>query len=399
MTMTESTVYYDMYDRDIYASPYETFRRLRNEAPVYHNEKLNFYALSHHDDLFQVLRDRDTYISGKGMVYNIISKDIEMPPGLFINEDPPMHTMHRAIVSRLFTPRAVGGLEPQIRALCKEIVDGLVGRDEFDFMRDFSLQLPVQVIGMLVGVPKQDQADLLAVFQKNLHEGSADPDQQLMQGILDSAAWFNEYLDWREKNPSDDVMGQLLEFEFEDDTGVTRTLRRDEIVTYLTLITSAGSDTTATAISWAGSLLNDHPDQRRELVDDPSLVPQAVEEVLRCEPPSYHFCRWTTKDVEFHGTTIPAESILVVLPPAANRDESKWEDSERFDIHREPSQTFTFSFGPHFCLGANLARLEARIALETILPRIPEWTVDYDNATLTRGIDTRGWEHLPVSVG
>jgi cytochrome P450 len=399
MTMTESTVYYDMYDRDIYASPYETFRRLRNEAPVYYNEKFNFYALSHHDDLFQVLRDRDTYISGKGMVYNIISKDIEMPPGLFINEDPPMHTMHRAIVSRLFTPRAVGGLEPQIRALCKEIVDGLVGRDEFDFMRDFSLQLPVQVIGMLVGVPKQDQADLLAVFQKNLHEGSADPDQQLMQGILDSAAWFNEYLDWREKNPSDDVMGQLLEFEFEDDTGVTRTLRRDEIVTYLTLITSAGSDTTATAISWAGSLLNDHPDQRRELVDDPSLVPQAVEEVLRCEPPSYHFCRWTTKDVEFHGTTIPAESILVVLPPAANRDESKWEDSERFDIHREPSQTFTFSFGPHFCLGANLARLEARIALETILPRIPEWTVDYDNATLTRGIDTRGWEHLPVSVG
>jgi cytochrome P450 len=399
MTMTESTVYYDMYDRDIYASPYETFRRLRNEAPVYYNEKFNFYALSHHDDLFQVLRDRDTYISGKGMVYNIISKDIEMPPGLFINEDPPMHTMHRAIVSRLFTPRAVGGLEPQIRALCKEIVDGLVGRDEFDFMKDFSLQLPVQVIGMLVGVPKQDQADLLAVFQKNLHEGSADPDQQLMQGILDSAAWFNEYLDWREKNPSDDVMGQLLEFEFEDDTGVTRTLRRDEIVTYLTLITSAGSDTTATAISWAGSLLNDHPDQRRELVDDPSLVPQAVEEVLRCEPPSYHFCRWTTKDVEFHGTTIPAESILVVLPPAANRDESKWEDSERFDIHREPSQTFTFSFGPHFCLGANLARLEARIALETILPRIPEWTVDYDNATLTRGIDTRGWEHLPVSVG
>jgi cytochrome P450 len=388
-----------MYDRDIYASPYETFRRLRNEAPVYHNEKLNFYALSRHDDLFQVLRDRDTYISGKGMVYNIISKDIEMPPGLFINEDPPMHTMHRAIVSRLFTPRAVGGLEPQIRALCKEIVDGLVGRDEFDFMRDFSLQLPVQVIGMLVGVPKQDQADLLAVFQKNLHEGSADPDQQLMQGILDSAAWFNEYLDWREKNPSDDVMGQLLEFEFEDDTGVTRTLRRDEIVTYLTLITSAGSDTTATAISWAGSVLNDHPDQRRELVDDPSLIPQAVEEVLRCEPPSYHFCRWTTKDVEFHGTTIPAESILVVLPPAANRDESKWEDSERFDIHREPSQTFTFSFGPHFCLGANLARLEARIALETILPRIPEWTVDYDNATLTRGIDTRGWEHLPVSVG
>jgi cytochrome P450 len=396
--MTDTAVYFDMYDRAIYQSPYETFRRLRNEAPLYHNDKYNFYAVSRHEDLSRVLSDRDTYISGKGMSFNVISKDLEMPPGLFINEDPPMHTMHRSIVSRLFTPRAVGGLEPEIRRLCTEIVEELEGRNRFDFMRDFALQLPVQVIGMLVGVPKQDQADLLAVFQKNLHEGSANPEQQLMEGILESAAWFNEYLDWREKNPSDDVMTQLMKFEFEDETGATRTLRRGEIVTYLTLITSAGSDTTATAIAWAGSLLSDHPDQRHELVLDPGLIPAAVEEALRCEPPSYHFCRWTTKDVEFHGQTVPAESILVVLPPAANRDERKWEDPDRFDIHRKPSQIFTFSFGPHFCLGANLARLEARIALETILPRIPEWVCDYDSAVLTPGIDTRGWERLPVTV-
>jgi cytochrome P450 len=220
-----------------------------------------------------------------------------------------------------------------------------------------------------------------------------------MQGILDSAAWFNEYLDWREQNPSDDIMTQLMKFEFADsETGEQRTLRRDEIVTYLTLITTAGSDTTATAIGWAGSLLSDHPDQRAELVENPGLITPAVEEVLRCEPPSYHFCRWSTKESEFHGRTIPAESIVVVLPPAANRDEDKWEDPERFDIHREPQQIFTFSFGPHFCLGANLARIEARIALETILPRIPEWTVDYENATFTPGIDTRGWRDLPVTI-
>jgi cytochrome P450 len=333
------------------------------------------------------------------MSYNVISKDIELPEGLFINEDAPTHTMHRAIVSRLFTPRSVGGLEPEIRRLCSEIVDELEGRDRFDFMREFALRLPVQVIGMLVGVPKQDQADLLEVFQKNLHESSQDPEHQLMQGILDSAAWFNEYLDWREQNPSDDIMTQLMKFEFADsETGEQRTLRRDEIVTYLTLITTAGSDTTATAIGWAGSLLSDHPDQRAELVENPGLITQAVEEVLRCEPPSYHFCRWSTKESEFHGRTIPAESIVVVLPPAANRDEDKWEDPERFDIHREPQQIFTFSFGPHFCLGANLARIEARIALETILPRIPEWTVDYENATFTPGIDTRGWRDLPVTI-
>ncbi len=397
MTVTETEVYYDMYDRDIYASPYETFRRLRNEAPLYYNEKYGFYALTRHDDLARVLTDRETFISGRGMVYNMMN--IDMPPGLFIGEDPPMHTMHRGIVSRLFTPRAVSSLEGEIRTLAEEIVDGLVGRDRFDFMRDFALQLPVQVIGMLVGVPKKDQADLLAVFQKSLHEGTADPERQVMQGILDAAVWFNEYLDWREKNPSDDVMTQLMQFEFEDENGVRRTLRRDEIVTYLTLITSAGSDTTATAIAWAGSLLSDHPDQRRELIEDPSAIPQAFEEVLRYEPPSYHNCRWSTEAVEFHGRTIPAESIVVMVPPAANRDERKWEDPERFDIHRKPGQIFTFGFGPHFCLGANLAKVEGRIALETILSRIPEWTVDYDNAALTKGIDTRGWERLPVTVG
>jgi cytochrome P450 len=399
MTVTEAGVHYDMYDRDIYASPYETFRRLRNDAPLYFNEELDFYALSRHDDLGRVLGDRDTFISGKGMVYNLITQDVPMPPGLFITEDPPLHTMHRGIVSRLFTPRAVAGLEGEILRLCTEIVDGLEGRESFDFMREFALQLPVQVIGMLVGVPREDQADLLAVFQKNMHAGTANREHDVMQGILDSAKWFNDYLDWREKNPSDDVMTQLMGFEFEDDTGTTRTLRRDEIVTYLTLITTAGSDTTATGISWAGSVLSDHPDQRRELVEDPSLIPQAVEEVLRYEPPSYHMARWSTRDTEFHGGTIPADSIVVLIPPAANRDERKWDDPERFDIHRTPKQIFTFGFGPHFCLGANLARLEMRIAYETLLPRIPEWTCDYANASLTKGIDTRGWESLPVHVG
>jgi len=399
MTMTDTDVYYDMYDRDIYASPYETFRRLRNEAPVYYNEKYNFYAVSQHADLARVLTDRETFISSKGGVYHIIAApNLELPPGLFIFEDPPAHTMHRSLVSRLFTPRAVSGLEVQIRDLCSEIVDGLVEQDQFDFMRDFALRLPVQVIGMLVGVPKADQASLLETFQRNLHDLKEDLETEQLIGITEAAAWFNEYLDWREKNPTDDVMSQLLAAEFVDETGTKRRLRREETVTYLTLITSAGSDTTATAISWAGSLLSDHPDQRRELVDNPELIPNAVEEVLRCEPPSYHFCRWVTKDVEFHGRIIPADSILVMVPPAANRDERVWEDPDRFDIHRDPRQIFTFSFGPHFCLGANLARLEARIALETILPRIPEWTVDKKRSELTGGIDTRGWARLPVDI-
>jgi cytochrome P450 len=309
-----------------------------------------------------------------------------------------MHTMHRGIVSRLFTPRAVSGLHDQIQVLLDEIVDDLVGRDRFDFHRDFALRLPVQVIGMLVGVPKEDQGSLLETFQKNLHE-SADPEHASLEGIQEAARWFNEYLDWREKNPSDDVMTQLLNHRFEDEKGNVRTLERAEIITYLTLITSAGSDTTATAISWAGSILSDHPEQRRELVDDPSLIPNAVEEVLRYEPPSYQNARWATEEVEFEGGTLPAESIVVMLPGSANHDERKFDDPERFDIHRTPGQILTFGFGPHFCLGANLARLETRLALEAILPRIPEWTVEEEGAKLTGGIDTRGWMSLPVTVG
>ncbi len=396
--MAQAAVYYDMYDREIYTSPYDTFRRLRKEAPLYYNEKYNFFAVSRHDDLARVLGDRDTYISGNGNVFNIINQNMEVPPGLFIAEDQPQHSMHRAIVSRLFTPRAVSGLEPRIRALSMEIVDDLVGRDHFDFMQDFALKLPVQVIGMLVGVPTADQAALLAIFQANSHEATTDPEAKVLQGILDAAAWFNEYLDWREQHPSDDVMTRLMHFEFDDENGATRTLRRDEIVTYLTLITAAGSDTTATAIAWAGSLLGDHPDQRRELVQDRGMIPQAFEEVLRYEQPSYHYCRWTTERTDFHGHTVPADSILVMVPGAANRDETKWDDPERFDIHRPPAQVYTFGFGPHFCLGASLARIEARIALETILERIPEWTCNYDDAVLTPGIDTRGWQQLPVSV-
>lgn len=398
MTMTPTAVSYDMFDRDIYESPYPVFRRLRDEAPLYHNEKYDFYAVSRFDDVSRVLGDRDTFISGKGGVFNIITAGVEMPEGLFIFEDPPQHTMHRGLVSRLFTPKAVNGLEPQIRKLCAEVLDSLAGAERFDFMRDLAMQIPIKVIGMLVGLPRSDQATLQAIFHKNMHADTAEPAAGALDGIAETAGWFNQYLDWRAENPTDDVMTQLLNMELEDETGTRRPLRREEIITYLTLITSAGSDTTAQAIGWAAKLLGDHPEQRRELAADSTLLTGAVEEVLRYESVSYHFCRWVAKDVEFHGVTVPADSVMVVLPPAANRDDRQFADPDRFDIHRHPSQIFTFSFGPHFCLGASLARLEMRVVLEAVLERFPEWTVDEAHAELTKGIDTRGWDALPVFV-
>jgi cytochrome P450 len=400
MTITTEEVYFDMYDRAIYADPYPVYRRLREEAPLYHNEKFGFYAVSRFEDAERVMVDRDHFVSSKGMVYNImpfvISGDVEIPKGLFICEDPPLHPMHRGLVSRVFTPKRVNVIEPQVRAFCARVVEDLVGRTEFDWAQDLAAQVPMRVIGMLVGIPEDDQARVRDHFHAQLNEETIDPSKPPFEAMAQNEGIFGDYLDWRAAHPSDDLMTQLLNIEFDDESGRVRKLRREEVLTFLNLIASAGTDTTSRLLGWAGKLLAEHPDQRRELVDHPELIPNAVEEILRFEPPPYHFGRYVTEDVEFHGHTVPAGSIMVVLPGAANRDDRRFEDPDRFDIHRQLTRILTFGFGAHLCLGANLARLEGRIVLEELLKRISDWTVDLEHAVLTEGIDTRGWDSLPA---
>ncbi len=193
-------------------------------------------------------------------------------------------------------------------------------------------------------------------------------------------------------------MTQLLNAEFADETGATRKLGRDELLIFLILITGAGSDTTVNAIGWAGSLLGEHADQRHLLVEDPSYITNAVEEVLRYEAVSYHIARTLTTDLELHGEKVPAGSMILALPGSANRDERLHPNPDAFDISRKPGQIYTLSFGPHYCLGASLARLEIRLAIEAVIKRFPDWTVDHEGAQLTSGIDTRGWDRLPVAV-
>ena len=396
--MMSADVYFDMYDRELYKLPYEMYRLLRDEAPLYYNEQYDFFAVSRFDDAARVLGDRHAFISGKGSVYQIASAGIDMPDGLFIFEDPPRHAIHRGLVSRLFTPRAVSRLEPKIDGLFDAAAKELVGAKRFDFVKDFATMLPIQVIGMLLGLPESDYTALRQAFHQAQNADTADPDKEALSNVAEAGRWFTEYLDFRADHPADDLMTQLLHLEFEDETGTTRVLRRDELVLFLTLITGAGSDTTVNGIGWAGSLLSDHPDQRRKLIDDPSLIPNAVEEVLRYEPPAYHIARTVAEDVEIHGQAVPAGSVIVALPGAANRDERQYGDGDTFDVTRPPGQHFTFSFGPHFCLGASLARLETRVAVESALKYFPGWTVDHDTAALTTGIDTRGWDSLPVEV-
>jgi cytochrome P450 len=388
-------VSYDPYDVEINADPYPVFRRLREEAPLYRNDPYDFYALSRFDDVERGLTDRETYISGRGAILELIKADMEMPPGVVIFEDPPVHTMHRALLSRVFTPKQMNALEPQIRDFCARSLDPLVGSGSFDFVRDLGAQMPMRVIGMLLGIPEQDQESIRDQSDAALRTKPGKP-MKVSQDHLATGEAFAEYVDWRAEHPSDDLMTRLLQAEFEDETGTNRRLTREEVLTYVNVVAGAGNETTTRLIGWAGKVLADHPDQRRELVDDRSLVPNAVEELLRYEPPAPHVARYVSRDVDHYGQTVPEGSVMMFLVGAANRDDRRFPDGDRFDIHREVGQHLTFGYGIHFCLGAALARLEGRIALDEVLQRFPEWDVDLDNARLSPTSTVRGWESLPV---
>jgi cytochrome P450 len=209
---------------------------------------------------------------------------------------------------------------------------------------------------------------------------------------------FAEYIDWRAEHPSDDLMTELIQAEFEDETGKVRRLTREEILTYVNVVAGAGNETTNRLIGWAGKVLADHPDQRRQLVEDRSLIPNAIEELLRYEPPAPYVGRYVARDVEVHDQTVPKGSAMLLLIGAANRDDRRHPDGDRFDIHRKIDQHLTFGHGIHFCLGAALARLEGRVALDEVLKRFPEWEVDRAGAKLATTSTVRGWETLPVFI-
>ncbi len=397
MSPHPTDLYYDPYDVDIHADPYPTFRRLREEAPLYYNEPYDFYAVSRFDDVERGFADRETYISGRGSVLEAIKNDMPVPPGFFIFEDPPRHTVHRGLLSRVFTPKRMHALEPEIRRFCAEALDPLVGGERIDFVADLGTQMPMRVIGMLLGIPEADQQAVRDRADQHIRTEPGQARDYSVQTVTGDE--FAEYIDWRADHPADDLMTQLINAEFEDETGTIRTLTREEVLVYTNLLATAGNETTNRLIGWTAKLLSDHPDQRRDLVADPSGIPNAVEEVLRYEPPAPHIARCTARDVEMYGGQIPAGSAVLFLVGAANRDDRRFPDGDRFDIHRRIDHHLTFVYGAHFCLGASLARLEGRVALEELLARFPDWEVDREHARLAPTSTVRGWEMLPAVLG
>ena len=329
------------------------------KSPLYYNAQHDFYALSRFADVNKALVDHETFSSARGAIIELIKANIEIPPGTVIFEDPPIHDIHRKLLARMFTPRKVNALEPVIREFCAQSLDPLIGADRFDFVADLGAQMPMKVISALLGIPEDDQEMIRDHANAQLRTEAGKPMKHAEGGAMVLGELFETYIDWRAEHPSDDIMTELLNAEFVDETGTTRHLSRQELLTYLNVVAGAGNETTTRLIGWAGKVLAEHPDQRRELVENPALIPQAIEELLRFEPPAPHVARYVTRDVEFHGQTVPEGSVMMMLIGAAVRDHRQFPpDGDVFDIHREVRQHLAFSVGTHYCLGSALARLE-----------------------------------------
>jgi cytochrome P450 len=390
---------WDPFDTEIDTAPYAIWRRLRDEAPVYRNERFGFFALSRFDDVDRASRDPATFSSAHGTVLELMT-DEPYPDAPLIFLDPPEHTRLRALVSRAFTPRRVNELEDRIRELCADFLDRQVGRDGFDYVQDFAARLPSLVISSLFGVPLAEQDDVRHLIDTmfTIEPGVGTMNPTALQATAELNTYFAGLLDERRARPTDDMLSALNAAELRLDDGTVRRLSTPEAALFAVMLVSAGTETVARLLGWAAVTLAAHPDQRATLVADPTLVPNAVEELLRYEAPSPVQARYVTSPVELHGVTIPRGSKVLLLTGSAGRDERQYPDADRFDVRREFSTHLSFGYGVHFCLGAALARLESRIALEETLRRFPEWDVDHDRAVRLHTSTVRGYSSVPIRI-
>ena len=390
-------VYYDPYDVDIVHDPYPVYARLVEEAPLYYNERYDFWALSRHADVDSALSNWETFSNSRSDILELVQSDFDMPPGVMMFEDPPLHTMLRGLMARVFTPRRMAAIEDQIRDYCVRCLDPHVGSDGFDIIAELAAMMPMRVIGMLLGIPESAQTEFRDANDANLRTRAGAPMKVANAESIADGRMYTEYVEWRANNPSDDLMTALLNVEFTDEHGVTRRLTRKEVLHYTQVVAGAGNETTGRLIGWLVKVLAEHPDQRREVERDRSLLIPTIDETLRYEPTGPHVARWMATDFDAYGRTVPAGSAMLLLFGAANRDPRRFANPDVFDIHRTSSH-LTFGKGMHYCLGANLARLEGRVALDELLNRWPEWDVDRETARLAPTSTVRGWEQLRLLV-
>ena len=388
---------YNPFARDVQTDPFPVYRWLRDEAPVYHNPEIGFYALSRFDDVLHAHLDPKTYVSSHGVTI----EGYDQGQDLLITSDEPRHNWHRKLVSRVFTPRAIADLEPKVRAIAAEVLDGARDRGEIDIVAEFSTHLPMMVIAEMLGLPPETRADLRRTSDRILDRTEADElgnttdDSQL--AMIEMMTLLTEIVHAKANDLGDDIGSMLLTARVTDDDGNEVALTHEQVASRLLEMTIAGHETTAKLIANGVVALTWYSDQRAELVADPSLIPNAVEEMLRWDPPSHYQGRWVEQDVTLHGVTIPGGSRVILITGAANHDERAFADPEYFDIHREIERHVGFGFGIHLCVGAALARLETRVAFEELLARYPHYEVKQPMVRAYSS-NVRGLSNLPLAL-
>lgn len=399
--MTTATVLFDPFSEDFFNSPYEIYRRMREEAPVYYSQEYDFYALTRHADVSAAFKDHETYSSAYGVDLAQVRKGHVTKHGSIIAMDPPAHRRMRSLLNKVFTPRAIQALRP----LVAQVVDKYLSAtnpEGFDFVQDFSALFPVDVMTSLQGVPEQDRQQIRLWIDNLLHRGPGEVEMSEagQKSAVDMAIYYFRLIKQRRENLGEDLLSKLIESEIERDNGEMTPLDNVEITEFATLLGGAGAETVTKLLGNAAVVFAKNPDQWQKLLDDRSKIPFAVEELLRYEAPAQYNVRCSLRAVTLHGVTIPSGKPVFLVGGSANRDPLAWTDPDTFDIERDrtQAQNLGFGYGIHSCLGAALARLESVIALDRMLDFMPRYEVDWAGCKRVNMQNVAGWSNVPVRV-
>ncbi|HET8619059.1 MAG TPA: cytochrome P450 [Acidimicrobiales bacterium] len=400
--MTATAVDFDPFSPAYFDDPSGVYRRLRDEAPVYFSERYGFYALSRCADVVAAHRDWKGLSSAHGVDLSSLSRDPELirSLGMIIMMDPPEHDRFRALVSRVFTPRAVTAFEPMVREVVRSFLAPLADRDTFDVVADFSALFPVEIISRMLGVPEGERQQIREWLDLSLHReaGQVDATPEGQAAVLETAGYFHALAAEKRRHPQDDMLTRLTQVTVDRGDGVETGLDDNEIAGFAGLLGGAGAETVTKLVGNAVVLFAEHPDQWRRVRDDPACIPQAVEEILRLLPPSQYQGRFSVEDRTYDGGTIPAGFPVLLLTGAATRDPRAFDRPDDFDIDRPPAVSIGFGHGVHSCLGAALARMESRIAIEEIVARWRRLDVDASGLRRVTMSNVAGYANVPVTA-
>lgn len=401
--MTKAKLVFDPFSEDFFNGAYQTYRRMRDEAPVYYNEEHDFYALTRHEDVAPGFKDFETYSSAYGVDLSSIRNGLptDTGPKMIIFMDPPDHRHMRSLLNKVFTPRAIQAQRGMVAEKVEKYLSQ-VDPDGFDAVQDVTGPFPVEVITTMLGVSAEHAQKIRHWIDESLHRevGQIEVGEKGMQANVETAMLYYELVQQRRAEPKDDLFTKLIEAELEREDGQKTKLDDLEITAFATLLGGAGAETVTKLVGNAVYMFGKNPDQWQMLQDDRSKIPAAVEELLRYEAPAQYNVRRSMRDVHLHGETIPEGSPVFLIGGSANRDERAWTDADKFDIDRDrtEAQNLGLGYGIHSCLGAALARLESSIALEKLLDFMPRYEVDFDNCQRVQMQNVVGWKNVPVRV-